>query len=75
MFSGGRERLWQEKLGLVPRFAGNAATSWGTNQENEALARSALKDLQCLLCSAPLQTARRPSKDTIYLYMSSLVTA
>lgn len=40
MFSGGRETLWAEKLGLVPRFAGNAATRWGTKQEEEALARS-----------------------------------
>ncbi|KAL3163183.1 hypothetical protein ABBQ32_009589 [Trebouxia sp. C0010 RCD-2024] len=39
MFSGGRETLWAEKLGLVPRFAGNAATRWGTRQEEEALAR------------------------------------
>lgn len=42
MFSGGRETLWAEKLGLVPRFAGNAATRWGTRQEEEALARSAM---------------------------------
>ena len=41
MFPGGRERLWNEKLGLIPRFTGNAATRWGTNQEEQALARSA----------------------------------
>lgn len=39
MFFGGRETLWKEKLGLVPKFAGNAATQWGTRQESEALLR------------------------------------
>ena len=35
----GREQLWEEKLGLVERFAGNAATNWGTVSESKALAR------------------------------------
>ena len=35
----GREQLWEEKLGLVERFAGNAATNWGTVSEAKALAR------------------------------------
>ncbi len=29
--------LWEEKLGLRPKFAGNAATQWGTRREPEAL--------------------------------------
>ena len=37
----GREQLWEEKLGLVERFAGNAATNWGTVSETKALARCA----------------------------------
>ncbi len=37
----GREQLWEEKLGLVERFAGNAATNWGTVSEAKALARCA----------------------------------
>lgn len=39
MFSGGRQALWEEKLGLAPKFAGNAATRWGTRQEANALLR------------------------------------
>ncbi|KAL0042026.1 hypothetical protein WJX77_001122 [Trebouxia sp. C0004] len=39
MFSGGRQALWEEKLGLAPKFAGNAATQWGTRQEADALLR------------------------------------
>ncbi len=38
-FDGGRLQLWEEKLGLRPPFAGNAATAWGTRQEEHALAR------------------------------------
>ena len=38
-WSGGRVRLWEEKLGLAEKFAGNAATEWGTNLESEALDR------------------------------------
>lgn len=49
MFPEGRERLWKEKLGLIPRFAGNAATRWGTNQEEIALARSVSESLQQIL--------------------------
>lgn len=26
----GRVELWEEKLGLAPRFTGNAATRWGS---------------------------------------------
>ncbi|KAK9817240.1 hypothetical protein WJX72_011650 [[Myrmecia] bisecta] len=33
----GRVSLWEEKLGLKPAFAGNAATEWGTNSEELAL--------------------------------------
>ena len=53
MFPEGRERLWKEKLGLIPRFAGNAATRWGTNQEEVALARSVSESSQHILCPAP----------------------
>lgn len=56
MFPDGRERLWMEKLGLIPRFAGNAATRWGTNQEQQALVRSASRDLT-LSMHEPMQTA------------------
>ena len=38
-WQAGREQLWEEKLGLVERFAGNAATNWGTVSETKALAR------------------------------------
>ncbi len=41
MFPGGRQALWEEKLGLAPKFAGNAATRWGTRQEADALLRQA----------------------------------
>ena len=33
----GRQRLWEEKLHLRRAFAGNAATQWGTVQEDVAL--------------------------------------
>lgn len=33
----GRLRLWEEKLHLRTPFAGNAATQWGTVQEDVAL--------------------------------------
>ncbi len=33
----GRVRLWEEKLQLRRPFAGNAATQWGTVQEDVAL--------------------------------------
>ena len=33
----GRLRLWEEKLQLRTPFAGNAATQWGTVQEDVAL--------------------------------------
>ena len=33
----GRVRLWEEKLQLRKAFAGNAATQWGTVQEDVAL--------------------------------------
>lgn len=36
---GGRAKLWEEKLGLAEKFAGNSATVWGTNVEPEALER------------------------------------
>lgn len=35
---GGRNELWEEKLGLAAPFAGNEATDWGSSKENEALA-------------------------------------
>ena len=44
MFTGGRQALWEEKLGLAPKFAGNAATRWGTRQEADALLRQAATD-------------------------------
>jgi uracil-DNA glycosylase len=37
-WSGGRNALWEEKLGLAPPFAGNDATEWGTRTEDEAAA-------------------------------------
>ncbi|GAB4816198.1 hypothetical protein N2152v2_003244 [Parachlorella kessleri] len=36
-FTGDREGLWEEKVGLRAPFAGNAATSWGTKSEALAL--------------------------------------
>lgn len=33
----GRVELWEEKLGLAPRFTGNAATRWGSTMEPLAL--------------------------------------
>ena len=33
----GRVRLWEEKLQLRSPFKGNAATQWGTVQEDVAL--------------------------------------
>lgn len=36
-FRGSRTELWEEKVGLRPKFAGNAATQWGTRREPEAL--------------------------------------
>ncbi|KAI7843281.1 hypothetical protein COHA_003113 [Chlorella ohadii] len=38
LFSGDRHQLWEEKVGLVQPFAGNAATEWGTAAEPRALA-------------------------------------
>lgn len=37
-FSGGRATLWEEKIGLREKFAGNAATQWGQRREPDALA-------------------------------------
>lgn len=37
-FAGDRHQLWEEKVGLVQPFAGNAATEWGTAAEPKALA-------------------------------------
>ena len=31
--------MWEEKLGLREKFAGNEATKWGTVSEDQALAR------------------------------------
>ncbi|CAI7863795.1 unnamed protein product [Closterium sp. NIES-53] len=36
-FPGGRQQLWEEKLGLRAPFAGNEATAWGQGKEEEAL--------------------------------------
>lgn len=36
--AGDRHQLWEEKVGLVQPFAGNAATEWGTSAEPRALA-------------------------------------
>ena len=35
---GGRNELWEEKLGLREGFAGNEATEWGSKTEDEAVA-------------------------------------
>ena len=35
---GGRNELWEEKLGLAEPFAGNEATEWGSGKEDEAVA-------------------------------------
>ena len=37
-WSGGREALWEEKLGLREGFSGNEATAWGTEHEDTATA-------------------------------------
>ena len=37
---GGRNELWEEKLGLAVPFAGNDATDWGSGKEDEALVGS-----------------------------------
>lgn len=42
-WDGGRSALWEEKLKLRPRFAGNAATMWGTSSEDLALQRCVLR--------------------------------
>ena len=34
---GGRNELWEEKLGLAEPFAGNDATEWGSGKEDEAV--------------------------------------
>ena len=34
---GGRAALWEEKLGMAEPFAGNDATDWGTEREDEAV--------------------------------------
>jgi uracil-DNA glycosylase len=33
---GGRNELWEEKLGLAEPFAGNEATEWGSSREDDA---------------------------------------
>jgi putative phage-type endonuclease len=38
LFEGDRRALWEEKVGLAPPFAGNAATAWGVAAEERALA-------------------------------------
>jgi putative phage-type endonuclease len=38
LFEGDRRSLWEEKVGLAPPFAGNAATAWGVAAEERALA-------------------------------------
>ena len=35
----GRVKLWEEKIGIGEKFAGNEATVWGTRQEPVAAAR------------------------------------
>lgn len=34
---GGRNELWEEKLGLAEPFSGNEATEWGSSKEDEAV--------------------------------------
>ncbi|CAI5476499.1 unnamed protein product [Closterium sp. Yama58-4] len=36
-YPGGRQQLWEEKVGLRAPFAGNEATAWGQGREEEAL--------------------------------------
>jgi len=36
-WKNGREKLWEEKLGLAEPFTGNAATEWGSGKEDEAV--------------------------------------
>lgn len=38
-WSGRRAEVWEEKLGIREKFAGNEATEWGTLREEEALCR------------------------------------
>lgn len=36
-WGGGRNQLWEEKLGLREAFSGNEATEWGSSKEDEAV--------------------------------------
>ena len=36
-WAGGRNELWEEKLGLREGFSGNEATEWGSSKEDEAV--------------------------------------
>lgn len=54
LFEGGRKTLWAEKLGLVPKFAGNAATQWGTGREAIALQRYASYKFYVIICTSSL---------------------
>ena len=38
-FNDGRTELWEEKIGMRPKFAGNEATEWGIVTEEPALER------------------------------------
>lgn len=68
MFSGGREALWEEKLGLAPKFAGNAATAWGTSREADALLRFGY--MLCLNWMPLLSSAKTASSCIVFDFTS-----
>ncbi|CAI5502427.1 unnamed protein product [Closterium sp. Naga37s-1] len=78
-FPGGRQQLWEEKVGLKVPFAGNAATDWGQEKEGEALmayeriigGKVELKSFQVWLCVGSRSTKTRPSPGSVLPQMAS----
>ena len=76
----GRLRLWEEKLQLRTPFAGNAATQWGTVQEDVALkcyteVGGLLRGIcgDCLSCSWPTSKSLLRGLFVHYLQIASEV--